>query len=179
MNKPKPKTIDNSIAEKISLARKNKGLSQSMLGHFIGSTRSYISKVELGIKTPSPRILSKIAKVLDIPIDELLDQDQIDEIVEISNLSGACKDSFLNGLDTYFQQQEDALNQRANDLTIISYFKWLMKHMGLNYFVGYSDEQLLKILKSERTKIMFELMAKEELLEASFTQQEEDRKENN
>lgn len=51
--------------------RKQAGLSQSELGDKLGVTHTTISRYERGIRQPSPKVLHRIADVLDTEVEEL------------------------------------------------------------------------------------------------------------
>ncbi|WAA12774.1 XRE family transcriptional regulator [Fervidibacillus halotolerans] len=61
------------IGKKIKRLRIEKGLSLNELASLANVSKSYISYIERGIQTsPSPHILSKIAKILDVSLDEIM-----------------------------------------------------------------------------------------------------------
>ncbi len=61
------KLLSNSI--KVQRAKKN--LTQEQLAHRVGVTRKTINTVENGIYIPSTYLALKMAKVLDVPVEEL------------------------------------------------------------------------------------------------------------
>jgi DNA-binding XRE family transcriptional regulator len=54
---------------RIKVLREHRGLTQAQLGESIGSDRLYISQLETGVRGGSVDTLSRIAAVLDVPID--------------------------------------------------------------------------------------------------------------
>jgi len=60
--------MKNNIAN----IRKQKGLTQMELAELVGVNRFHISKIERGKRSPSVKLLVKIANVLGVPIDDLL-----------------------------------------------------------------------------------------------------------
>jgi XRE family transcriptional regulator of biofilm formation len=63
----------DGIGERIRLIRVEKGLSLSELGKKADVAKSYLSNVERNIKTnPSVQLVEKVAKALDVPVDQLL-----------------------------------------------------------------------------------------------------------
>jgi transcriptional regulator with XRE-family HTH domain len=61
------------IGENIKKARKKKGLSQDKLTKLADITLTTLTKIETGInRNPTIKTLQKIAKALDISIDELV-----------------------------------------------------------------------------------------------------------
>lgn len=66
------------IGDKVRKYRRKKGLSQERLGAMIGFSQSKISKIENG-DWDSLSDLRLIAKVLEVPIEELI-TDRSDEV---------------------------------------------------------------------------------------------------
>jgi transcriptional regulator with XRE-family HTH domain len=58
--------------EKITIARKNKGWTQSHVGDLIGVSRDLIGKYERGDLNPPLEVATKIAEVLDCSLDYLV-----------------------------------------------------------------------------------------------------------
>ncbi|MEK5139120.1 helix-turn-helix transcriptional regulator [Priestia sp. FSL W8-0001] len=58
----------------IAVYRKMKNMSQENLACEIGKTRSYISDVERNVKNPSVKTLLRIADVLEVSLDDLLNR---------------------------------------------------------------------------------------------------------
>lgn len=61
------------LGSKIAEYRKEKGFSQEELGFLIRSARNYIGCIERGEKSPSIKILSKIAKALDVSVKDFIE----------------------------------------------------------------------------------------------------------
>ena len=53
--------------------RKSKGLSQAELGKLIGTNNIQVSRVETGLQFPLSTTLFKMAKVLDVSMDYLME----------------------------------------------------------------------------------------------------------
>ena len=64
-----------NIAERIRIARKNKGFTQSHLAEKIGVQTAAVSKYEKGLVSPTFEQLQKIAAALDITITVLIGQE--------------------------------------------------------------------------------------------------------
>lgn len=62
----------NSIARRIRAFRKLKGLTQMELSEKMNVSIAVIGAIERGTRRPDDRILSRIAEVLGISIDELI-----------------------------------------------------------------------------------------------------------
>ena len=69
------------IGDKIRKYRRQKGLSQERLGEIVGFSQSKISKIERGERGDWDSLsdLRLIAKVLEVPIEELI-SDRCDEM---------------------------------------------------------------------------------------------------
>lgn len=63
------------LAQNIRYLRKSIGLNQVELGRKIGTTNSTISGYENGSNEPTAGMLSKLAKALDVSVDDLLNKD--------------------------------------------------------------------------------------------------------
>jgi len=61
-----------SIGDNIRMARKQKGITQKVLGEMIGVSNTYLSDIEIGRTNPSIKTLKKIADGLEISYIELL-----------------------------------------------------------------------------------------------------------
>lgn len=75
----------SDIGERIKHARQIKGMSQETLARAIGSTKSTISKYELGHREPSLDTIQRIADALRIEFFDLVvptgDQASVDELL--------------------------------------------------------------------------------------------------
>ncbi|UZJ80081.1 helix-turn-helix domain-containing protein [Fictibacillus sp. KU28468] len=98
------------IGELVKKYRKEKGLSLSALAERAGIAKSYLSSLERNIQTnPSVQLLEKLAVVLDIPVEKLLNEKaevneaELDyewaELVKEAMESGVSKDQFKEFLE--------------------------------------------------------------------------------
>ncbi|CAH1207662.1 MULTISPECIES: helix-turn-helix domain-containing protein [Paenibacillus] len=100
------------IGKRVQQLRKEKGLSLTELAERAGVAKSYISSLERDIqKNPSIQFLEKIAAVLKVPVDRLIDdQEEIAvgereldeewyEIIKEAMTSGVDKQQFREFLD--------------------------------------------------------------------------------
>ena len=72
------------IGKKVKTYRKNKNLSLSELAERANVSKSYLSALERGIQSnPSIQFLEKISKVLEVPVDDLLNEDTSEEIMRL------------------------------------------------------------------------------------------------
>ena len=66
-------TTENNIGENIKKRRTKLGLSQEIFAQKSGVKYTSLTKIESGvIKTPSVLMMEKIAKALDVSIEDLL-----------------------------------------------------------------------------------------------------------
>lgn len=76
MNSMKKKGTDLSLlgqlGKRIAFLRKQRGLTQLDLSIDSGLAHSFISDLELGKRNPSIETLWKVAKALDVTLEELL-----------------------------------------------------------------------------------------------------------
>jgi XRE family transcriptional regulator of biofilm formation len=108
---PSIKGRSDMIGKRVQQLRKEKGMSLTELAERAGVAKSYISSLERDIqKNPSIQFLEKIAGVLKVPVDRLIDPDdtsdkdrEVDqewyEIIKEAMLSGVDKQQFREFLD--------------------------------------------------------------------------------
>lgn len=99
------------IGKRVQQLRKEKGISLTELAERAGVAKSYISNLERDIqKNPSIHFIEKIASVLKVPIESLIDQDdsvkrdpELDqewyEIIKEAMSSGVDKQQFREFLE--------------------------------------------------------------------------------
>lgn len=100
------------IGKRVQQLRKEKGMSLTELAERAGVAKSYISSLERDIqKNPSIQFLEKIATVLRVPVERLIDQeDTVDttdrefdqewyDIIKEAMNSGVDKQQFREFLD--------------------------------------------------------------------------------
>lgn len=71
-----------TVGENIKRIRKEKGLTQKKLGELCGINEVQVRQYELGKANPKIETLMKIAKALNVPINELNETITIDELNE-------------------------------------------------------------------------------------------------
>ena len=64
--------ISKKLGQNIKRIREAKGMSQGDICRALNMDRGYISRIESGQKNPTLANIEKIAKSLDVSIDELL-----------------------------------------------------------------------------------------------------------
>lgn len=60
------------FGQALKLLRRHHGLNQSTLARNLGVSRSYISELESGNRTPSLDLLNRYANIFDIPVSSLV-----------------------------------------------------------------------------------------------------------
>lgn len=63
--------INVKLGKKIQKFRKAAGYSQERLAELLGISRTHVGHIEQSIKSPSLRLLDKIAKTLKVKVGEL------------------------------------------------------------------------------------------------------------
>jgi XRE family transcriptional regulator of biofilm formation len=111
------------IGKRVQQLRKEKGLSLTELAERAGVAKSYISSLERDIqKNPSIQCLEKIAAVLKVAVDRLIDQE--DTVTKERELDqewySIIKEAMTSGVDK--QQFREFLE----------FNKWKMKHPNDN-----------------------------------------------
>ena len=67
--------IKEKFGKRLKELRKEKGLSQEALSKKAGLDRTYEGKIERGQKSPSLNTIAKLAKALEINLDDLFNFD--------------------------------------------------------------------------------------------------------
>jgi len=95
-----------TLGEHIMLLRKQKGLSQAVLGKQIGTSGDIIGRYERNIMTPSIEVIMKISDSLGVSIDYLvgktsleLDESVLKRLEDISSLSDENKSFIFRMID--------------------------------------------------------------------------------
>jgi XRE family transcriptional regulator, master regulator for biofilm formation len=96
------------IGDRVKLLRQEKKISLTELAEKAGVAKSYLSSLERNLQTnPSIQFLEKIAAVLNVPVDHLinehLNKEELDsewmKIIKEAMVSGVSKDQFREFLD--------------------------------------------------------------------------------
>ncbi|WP_170006646.1 helix-turn-helix domain-containing protein [Bacillus fonticola] len=107
------------IGDRVKTFRKVKKLSITELAYRAGVAKSYISDLERDAKSnPSIHFIEKIAKVLDVPVDELIGRDSpaldgewrqvLNEVME----SGISKEQFREFIEFHKWKVNGGSNER-------------------------------------------------------------------
>ncbi|QRG66242.1 helix-turn-helix domain-containing protein [Brevibacillus choshinensis] len=107
------------IGSRIKKLRNEKGISLSQLAERAGVAKSYLSSIERDIQSnPSLQFIEKIAQVLDVPMNVLIENDSLTEhdlddewsqLVLEAMRSGVSKEEFRGFLE--FQKWKLAQNK--------------------------------------------------------------------
>jgi len=66
------------VNEALRAARKAKGLTQQQMAKILGyKSKSAYNMIERGINQPPLKVALKIAKVLDVPVDQLFSTEEV------------------------------------------------------------------------------------------------------
>lgn len=88
------------IGKRVQELRKKKGLSLTELAERAGVAKSYISSLERDIqKNPSIQFLEKIAAVLHVPVDRLIDQEVAEDHELDQEWYDIIKEAMTSGVD--------------------------------------------------------------------------------
>lgn len=112
-----PATIPD-FHEKLTQARKQKGLTQGQLARLTGTDSQRISKYERGVLVPTTAILIKLADALDVSLDYLLreaegravgkirDTALLDQFTQIDSLPEKDKQLVKGLLDAFIKKSK-------------------------------------------------------------------------
>ena len=64
--------ISKQFGQRARTIRLKQGLSQGDVSKRLGVHRSYISSIERGVRNPSLKVIQRIAKALEVPMEKLL-----------------------------------------------------------------------------------------------------------
>lgn len=102
------------IANKITLLRKEKGLSQTELANMVGCSREIISKYEKDSVMPSIEIAKKIADAFGVTLDYLvgegqnskLDKKNLKRLHDIETLDAEDRKHLYEIIDAYLRDRK-------------------------------------------------------------------------
>lgn len=66
------KRVPKSLGEKVKFNREQRKLYQVELADIVGVSTGYIGSIEQGVRTPSLKLLKKVAKALKVSPKDLL-----------------------------------------------------------------------------------------------------------
>jgi transcriptional regulator with XRE-family HTH domain len=102
--------------------RQVKGLSLRAAAEEIGYDHSYLGRIEAGdYESPAPKLLKKLASVLDIPIEDLYAlagyqvEDRLPDFAPYLRAKFDLPDEAVDRLDEYFQMLKEKYGVEAED----------------------------------------------------------------
>ncbi|WNR43783.1 helix-turn-helix domain-containing protein [Paenibacillus roseipurpureus] len=108
------------IGKRVQQLRKEKGLSLTELAERAGVAKSYISSLERDIqKNPSIQFLEKIAAVLKVPLERLIDDQQDETAINESELDEEWFDIIREAMTSGVDKQQFR--------EFLDFNKWKMK----------------------------------------------------
>lgn len=157
---------EKNIGEIIAKAREKANLSQRQLAKLAGVNNSELSKIESGIrKDPSPRILRKISKYIDVNYNDLMYK--IGLGIEVSPLNPFIKDYYsklkgkeLNDAEVNvlgnienLKKLVSSCEEKLEDKNILESEKELLQHTieDTNYQINTSIE-IINLIQSLKVK---------------------------
>lgn len=157
---------EKNIGEIIAEAREKANLSQRQLAKLAGVNNSELSKIESGIrKDPSPRILRKISKYIDVNYNDLMYK--IGLGIEVSPLNPFIKDYYsklkgkeLNDAEVNvlgnienLKKLVSSCEEKLEDKNILESEKELLQHTieDTNYQINTSIE-IINLIQSLKVK---------------------------
>lgn len=153
------------IGEVIAEARENAKLSQRQLAKLAGINSSGLSKIEAGERDPSPKILRKISKYIEVNYNDLMYQMGLG--IEVSPLNPFIKDYYsklkgaeLNeaevnvlGNKQNLKKLVDSCEEKLKDENILEQEKDLLLHTieDTKYQINTQDE-IINLIQSLKLK---------------------------
>ena len=96
--------MDMTFAQKIRELRNEKGWSVYDLAEKLGKTPGYISKIEARGEIPSPQVIIRLAELLDVKPEDLIEIAKAEKTKEVSRV---VQQKFDEGLALYRKGQKD------------------------------------------------------------------------
>lgn len=89
MPKRKCSSVDSSLGQNLIFFRKMVGWTQQQIADMLNINRTTYTKYELGTSEPSLEILKKIASLLNVDMNTLLDENTISAVYDIDSVDDA------------------------------------------------------------------------------------------
>lgn len=111
-----------TIGERIKFKRKERGITQQELAEYIDKSLRSVQKYEKGNTTPSIKILTKIAEVLNISLNALLTNEDktttlVEDILNFWVVSAHIHEISPESMDTYFELLFEVKKPKDNIFT--------------------------------------------------------------
>lgn len=119
----------STIGENIKAARIRKGLTQQDLANALKTTKSAVSRYELGKREPRYRLLQEIASILEVSCSELIGDADIELQMRKSDLKERIEEVLETTVDLDRQLEEE----------LLKYFRLLSyddKQIALDYIAA-------------------------------------------
>ena len=156
---------DKKVGEIIAEARGNAKLSQRQLAKLAGINSSGLSKIEAGERDPSPKILRKISKYIDVNYNDLMYQMGLG--IEVSPLNPFIKDYYSNlkgeelneaevnvlGNKQNLEKLVSSCEEKLNNENILEQEKDLLLHTieDTNYQIN-TQKEIINLIQSLKVK---------------------------
>lgn len=156
---------EKTIGEVIAESREEKNLSQRQLAKLAGINSSGLSKIEAGERDPSPKILRKISKYIDVNYNDLMYQMGLG--IEVSPLNPFIKDYYSNlkgnelneaeinvlGNKQNLEKLVSSCEKKLNDINILESEKDLLLHTieDTNYQIN-TQQEIINLIQSLKVK---------------------------
>jgi len=145
---------DYVFGEKIYNLRVKFKLSQSELGKLVGVSNKAVSKWENGVSKPTFNVISKLASIFKVSIEELLNDEVEHQITKIVITGGPCA-----GKSTAQSWIESEFTKKGYQVIFISEAATDIIKSGIDRGTLYSDNDLQRAIlryQIEREKIVYE-----------------------
>lgn len=103
----------SSLGEAIRLARLKSGMTQEELASRLNTTKSAISKYELGKREPNLAQLSKIANALSVTVSDLVDRDYWSTLSDTERKAAFAANPYKELLNGFFDQLNEEGQAKA------------------------------------------------------------------
>lgn len=133
-----------NVGEKIVKTRKEKGFSQIELAKKCNILYQTLGKYERGLLNPKLETIKKIAKALEIPYTQLIDDESSNEAYSFSH-SQKLIDLYTNGVEAWINnehlsiEQSRVLHEHYADL--LARYKLLINHTVDTIFMSNDDKK--------------------------------------
>lgn len=133
-----------NVGKKIREVRKEKGLTIKQLGNLCGISEQNMGNYERGVRTPKLETIKKIAKALEIPYTQLIDDESSNEAYSFSH-SQKLIDLYTNGVEAWINnehlsiEQSRVLHEHYADL--LARYKLLINHTVDTIFMSNDDKK--------------------------------------
>jgi len=157
-----------ALGQYIKSARKSAKMSAMALSKASGISKSYLDYIESGAREPKPDVLARIAVLLNVPLDALIDQQKKDQLASAVNKLRA-ENTALTGegmlVAARSADDEMTVDERALAMTEAA-FRGAMDDAKYAEFIGNPD--LRAILKAGAKLSSDELVKIRKIMESLY-----------